>query len=225
MKNKKIRKVGLGMKPRGVVKESENGTKDSSEPNEVSALAAHGKEPEQLADGVEAVLEEGGVLEGNGEPGEPETMSEEISSSVAVAGGETRNLEDLMRDSVDTMRRGEDADEKWLRQKAKEEDGCIVGVGGLALKAANPLTTIDRETGKVYRVPEGETGGEALSRLDWRRLGERPDGTYGLIVAIPEGMIGGIMAQAESDKVTPEEWVSVRLSEMLEGWWQPAQGR
>jgi len=55
--------------------------------------------------------------------------------------------------------------------------------------------------------------------------GERPDGTYGLVVTIPEGMIEPIREQAASDGISPEEWVTMRLVEVLETWWYPAKGR
>lgn len=56
-------------------------------------------------------------------------------------------------------------------------------------------------------------------------IGQRSDGTFGLVVSIPEGLIEPIRQQAESDRVSPEEWVSTRLVEYLESWWSAPQGK
>jgi len=61
------------------------------------------------------------------------------------------------------------------------------------------------EDGSVVVVPEG--------------LGEQPDGTYKLVVTVPEGYIGGIETQAEADGVSLERWVSDRLEEVFQSWW------
>lgn len=52
-------------------------------------------------------------------------------------------------------------------------------------------------------------------------LGEQPDGTFKIVVTIPEGYIESIRQQAEVDHETIEEWASKNYSEYLEGWWSP----
>lgn len=49
-------------------------------------------------------------------------------------------------------------------------------------------------------------------------LGQQPNGTFKLAVAVPEGYIEGIKLQAQLDNMTTEEWVSFRLGEYLESW-------
>jgi len=56
-------------------------------------------------------------------------------------------------------------------------------------------------------------------------VGPRPDGTFGMVVTIPEGMIEPIREQAQSDGITPEQWVSLRLQECFDVWWYPTKGR
>lgn len=50
-------------------------------------------------------------------------------------------------------------------------------------------------------------------------LGQQPDGSYKLVVAVPEGYIEGVKSQAELDNMTPEDWVSQKLAEYFEQWW------
>ena len=52
-------------------------------------------------------------------------------------------------------------------------------------------------------------------------LGEQPDGTFKIVVTIPEGYISSIQQQADSDHETPEQWVSKNFAGWLESWWAP----
>lgn len=56
-------------------------------------------------------------------------------------------------------------------------------------------------------------------------LGEQPDGTFNLVLNIPEGLIEPIREQAASDGVTPEEWCRIRFVEMMDSWWEGPKGR
>jgi hypothetical protein len=76
---------------------------------------------------------------------------------------------------------------------------------------------MDKSGGNVRIDPDGTVTAYPI--------GERGDGTFGLVVTIPEGMIDPIRGQAESDRVTPEEWVSTRLGEYLDSWWSAPKGR
>lgn len=60
-------------------------------------------------------------------------------------------------------------------------------------------------------------------RRDW--IGPQPNGDYGIVIQIKEGYWSGIQSQAESDNMTPEEWVTMRLAEYLDNWWGPAQSK
>lgn len=53
-------------------------------------------------------------------------------------------------------------------------------------------------------------------------IGERTDGSYGLVVGIREGMIEGIRQWAEADRKTPEEWLSDLIGEYLDTYGSPA---
>ena len=48
--------------------------------------------------------------------------------------------------------------------------------------------------------------------------GPQPNGDYGIVVTVPEQMVSGVLGQAELDGVSPSEWLSVRMGEMLEDW-------
>ena len=58
-----------------------------------------------------------------------------------------------------------------------------------------------------------------------RGLGEQPDGTFKLAITIPEGYIDPIREQAESDRMSAEEWSLMRFQEIMDTWWQRAPGR
>ena len=48
--------------------------------------------------------------------------------------------------------------------------------------------------------------------------GPQPNGDYGIVVTVPEQLVSGVLGQAELDGVSPSEWLSVRMGEMLEDW-------
>lgn len=88
----------------------------------------------------------------------------------------------------------------------KEEVEAIVGGDRLP-----PLYRMNTETGEVKVVAEG--------------TGPQPNGDYGIVIQIKEGYWSGIQSQAESDNMTPEDWVTMRLAEYLDNWWGPAQSK
>lgn len=53
-------------------------------------------------------------------------------------------------------------------------------------------------------------------------LGPQANGDYGVVVMIPEQLVSGVLGQAELDGVTPGEWLTPRLAELLEGWFHGA---
>lgn len=81
-----------------------------------------------------------------------------------------------------------------------------------------PLHKLNGDTGEVSIVPE---------ELEWPEretqviLGELPNGDHAIIVNVREGYWPLVEQQAESDGITPTEWLSIRLSEYLEGWVSP----
>lgn len=123
--------------------------------------------------------------------------STENSGDASVA---TAGLEDLMRDSVDALTPNEVRDKNELPASFE---------GGIAGHRDVVIATKDH----------------ALLPLVGTVLGEQPDGTFKMIVTVPEGHMGGIISQAESDGVTPETWLSTRLADYLESWWAPPVSR
>jgi hypothetical protein len=81
--------------------------------------------------------------------------------------------------------------------------------------------------GYTFGVDVGEGIDETVMRIyNDLTLGQQPDGSYKLVVAIPEGYIEGVKSQSELDNMTPEDWVSQKLAEYFEQWWfAPKQSR
>lgn len=101
------------------------------------------------------------------------------------------------------------------------------------LKDNHPLIMVQRQATQVTiaeieavmangRIVNIEPDGRVVLSSS---VGQRSDGTFGLVVSIPEGMIEPIREQAASDSVTPEDWVSTRLLEYMESWWSAPKGR
>jgi hypothetical protein len=88
--------------------------------------------------------------------------------------------------------------------------------GGLVIPTAEEIAAIAGED--APDPMDDEVFGKPL-------LGEQPNKSFNMVVNIGEGYIDSIRQQAESDGITPEEWVSVRFSEYLESWWAPARSK
>jgi hypothetical protein len=56
-------------------------------------------------------------------------------------------------------------------------------------------------------------------------LGPRADGSYGIVLTVPEGYWDAVQQWAEADGVTAEEWCNMRFTEFVETWSSPAKGR
>jgi hypothetical protein len=127
-------------------------------------------------------------------------------------------LEELMRKS----REESETVPIPISPEVRERAAKIEVAGQQAAKAeAKSITEIEAAMNGGSRVelkPNGEIviGGT---------VGERSDGTFGMVLTIAEGYIDPIRQQADSDGVTPEEWVSQRFNEYLETWWSPPKGR
>lgn len=95
-----------------------------------------------------------------------------------------------------------------------------------ALKAAWPKMQPDRQIDAAVAIIETPAGGYVFgidtasesSLPESFSLGQQPNGTFGLVISVPEGYIEGIKLQAQLDNMTTEEWVSFRLGEYLESW-------
>lgn len=95
------------------------------------------------------------------------------------------------------------------------------------IKDAEPFEIIpDRQIDAAVAIIETPAGGYVFG-IDTASestlpesfsLGQQPNGTFGLVISVPEGYIEGIKLQAQLDNMTTEEWVSFRLGEYLESW-------
>jgi len=210
MNKKKNSRVGMNMKPR-VTKE-------------VSAATA------QQVDEISPVLEQQEPVETSGNLADKSVQildsgeKEEKTASVAAETPSDDPLEELMRKSSEPGTYGETglgenvetgciSNEELKRRESAEE----------AIPTINPVSISELEDAMsknrhIEILPNGTTtiGPE---------VGQRSDGTFGLVVTIPEGLIDPIQQQAESDGATPEDWVSTRLTEYLESWWSAPRGR
>lgn len=220
-KNKKNSRVGMGMKPR------------------VQQEAAIGEvEPARAIEGMSATEGQyGGQIRGESAPSEPvETGgrleekpvqnldSEKIAFVPADGFGEPPQrdpLEELMG--------------KWPPEPGTY--GAVErGTGDHTTPGLENLMTmvVDRASGAMGVFSPGADRDDRIDALLMAKLahsdgaltlGQRGDGTFGLVVTIPEGLIEPIRGQAESDGLSSEEWVSVRLNEYLESWWSAPKGR
>jgi hypothetical protein len=56
-------------------------------------------------------------------------------------------------------------------------------------------------------------------------LGQQPDGSFKVVLTIPEGYIEMIREEANNSQQTVEQWVSGQFGSTIESWWSRAQGR
>lgn len=213
-------RIGQGMKPRqsatGALAEA------AGTPTEVSAGEGQEQGVPVPVEGVEVAEQNSTTLEpGTGENGVQNLESAE-SETVALPG----SLEELMRKSRDgdiervadsimsTLGRAEQIDHVRDHQPPHvEEHPAAIVIRGNTLSTED-LAAFVHMNGKIeYHPPEHP------------HVGQREDGTFGVVVTLAEGLIEPIGEQAAADKITVEEWLNMRLAEYLETWWQPAKSR
>lgn len=228
-KGNKNSRVGFGMKPRGV---QENQVDESVEPieeqEEVSVDEGQQDAPEKVElDGLEgpldsSTLETENVAAGNVPSVPLEGMLSDDNPSlpsdylgIERSSDAAAKLEELMKVAepikFDLSRLTADNIDKFkaniensgpIRAATLEEITAITGIKQAEWEAAHP----------TEEAPE-------------QRRGERGDGTFGMVVSIPEGYIDIIRDQAESDGITPEAWMNIRVQEIMDQWWQVPKGR
>jgi hypothetical protein len=225
---KKNRRVGVGMKPRVSAATARGGSQNGDdsevrEPVQTGGEIAQdseqtaeipvqnldsGKEPEKAAS-VPAEEPKGLIFGMTGFKALPDVKFNETGfvdppqMRVDHAGATPLNLEEMLKKSkVDPEPFTDEKLQKLRTEMAK--DGATPG----AIESALKVGVLDR------------AGLDSIALI-----GENPDGTFGLVVTIPEGYIEPIRGQAESDGVSPEDWVSTRLNEYLESWWSAPKGR
>lgn len=75
---------------------------------------------------------------------------------------------------------------------------------------------------------EAEMAELELSNLQYaqiERLGPQPDGSFNIVVSIPEEYVAGVMDAAQSAERTPSQWATERYVEWLEAYYTPSQKR
>lgn len=230
MNDQKKRKLGQGMKPRGT---NETGAEPE---DEVSADAGQ-QDPENTPEPeVEEDTAGGGRLEPETVEKEAETQTSEKVASEGEKGPvldqnedqtQPSGLEEMLRLSVTN-----DPIVIGLTQ-GFTPDSTVGEVFGEPVTISAPkslqnleserkpqhhrvLTEVDPHT---FVFKDGVTDlrpGDIVETIPI--FGQQPNGTFGLVVSIPEGYIEGIKLQAKLDNMTTEEWVSFRLGEYLESW-------
>ena len=198
---KKNSRVGMGMKPRGTVPQSRT-----------PAAVVDEKTPENAS--ADAVQPEGAKVIDSEFPevGEtPNTPVQILDPSVA----EADPLDDLLEKSKEPTPLVFDGSKLGDFKVEPENSRIEMVVTGLT-QGHTPETSTDEVFGP---------GAKVVAPSFIRGLGEQPDGTFKLAITIPEGYIDPIREQAESDRMSAEEWCSMRFQEIMDTWWQRAPGR
>ena len=211
--NDKKRRIGHSMKPREAV---DSTAIDSQEPENTPDLGS--------AEGSESVVPLEGELVDLGEKEAENVENDEIAqprsevaNEVETPSKEVEKEENAQPSSLEEMLAAsaltyDDITEVTLQNLASERKPQHFQV----LKEIDPHPFVFKDGVRGLRP------GDIIETIPL--LGQQPDGSYKLVVAIPEGYIEGVKTQAELDNMTPEEWVSFRLAEYFEQWWF-AQGQ
>lgn len=209
----KTRHLGRGMKPRS----------SNAEPVEeaISETATEGHQDGGLPP-ERTPLEEAG-LPASAPTNLPVTdeVIPEQDPIVAETNSETTEISRL----TELMNQSRQQDAKSVVDQLLDPFGIlgltgITGIqgapGGLVIPTAEEIAAIAGED--APDPMDDEVFGKPL-------LGEQPNKSFNMVVNIEEGYVESIRQQAESDGITPEEWVSLRLHEYLADWWAPARSK
>ena len=231
-KDRKRRQVGTGMKARGTQQAAEV-------PSDLSANEGQ----------VESLIQP--ILEAQDVALTPNRVEEEIvqilesSESALVADGPLENEAVLdPTDELETaMKKAAEEEVADVKFYAQTTDGQYAEVGEKLSeelrrsvyedgKAVDPRTDLqppcDGKTGAELAAEDhGQPGEKVFSDelLADCLIGEQPDGSYKAVVTIKEGYWNAITEWAESDGVTPEEFLSNIITQNIETYAMPAKGR
>lgn len=235
----KRKKLGQGMKPRN---QQVNGESEPEEQNTLSDSEG------QLENAEEGVYEPPEVIEGG------TTLDSNQGESTVTDYGCTMELKDSQKSCEQHIRDNPELPSEYpfaiqslaniLAQSADENgekhaDSATVQCcerddnddGNCDIHSAPGVFRNRQFNGDgqciVTSIPQKEAQ-EFLRKIQGTStppIGPRPDGTYGAVVTVPEGYWEPICEQAASDGITPYEWLSIRVQEIMETWWAPPQSR
>lgn len=247
MNDSRKRKLGQSMKPRGTNEtgaepedevSADAGQQDpenTPEPEvEEDAVGGGRLEPEtvekeaetQTFEKVANEVEKGADLAPTEAETQPSTLEEQLAASIHLEGlvpADTPGAyEGIERTPVDY-----DDITKVTLQNLEPQD--LRNFGGMETVRLIPMDEARRlyppivfDTSKIslddFAKMDASPGAKITYTPILSSLGQQPNGTFGLVVSIPEGYIEGIKLQAQLDNMTTEEWVSFRLGEYLESW-------
>jgi hypothetical protein len=232
------RRIGQGMKPRDKQAEDKHSHplthKDHTEPHEdceecAAAVPTTEGQPESI---IEPILarQEGEQSDDHLEPETVQNLDSEKTASVAQSDG--WNIEELMLQSapehtvgVDTSS-GVDVTVTTVLTPA-EMDATAEKIGNqfVAELAMEPCECHDAEGKRNWPAIMDMVDKQRIIFAQSNPLGLQPDGSYKVVTTIPEGYWQAVKDWAESDGVTPEDWINRQLSGYLENWGSPAKGR
>jgi hypothetical protein len=217
----KERKLGQNMKPRtvqavvnGEVKEVSTNAVQEETPVEVTAETA---EPEVegggLADGEVQNLDSSTVSLSVSDSGSFESEKEEAASDVPEATEYpvlvTQAGEDLLAAVLTPPSPPELPQEAFDLAKALQDSvGHLSGAQVIAENKTEETVVL-----QVRDVPF------------FKRMGLRPDGSFGIVVSVGETWVETVMQWSEANDVTPEEWLSGLLASILESYGDKPRGR
>ena len=110
-----------------------------------------------------------------------------------------------------------------LKKQADQEDE----IDGTIIYRRNPDGTYTQIEGGMDIGPS-KSEEQRLAELICQHngyVGEREDGSYGVVVTIGEGYWGAVKEWAESDGLTAEEWLTNLVTTNIESYGMPAKGR
>lgn len=105
--------------------------------------------------------------------------------------------------------KAEESPKSGLVIPTKEEIKAVTG--GDRRPTIAELEEILDSGGKVDIRPDGSVNVSP-------GLGLHPNGDYGIVIQVREGLWNGVSSQAEMERESPEVWLSRLVNEYLEGW-------
>lgn len=214
-KGQKKRRVGVGMKPRGVqgdtMQKATMGVDTASgSEGQTEIVKVPESEPQQQE-------QRGPTLEAKND------VSEEVEKVSTVAAPPT---EDAVSDLQKALEMSAEKGPEAVHIPTLEEHEKSVEEGR-AIRLDDPryvhysIAEIEAAMNKGASVSIAPDGKVNLGGT----LGPRPDGSHGIVLTVPEGYWEAVQQWAESEGISPEEWCNMRFVECIEVWGQPAKGR
>lgn len=146
----------------------------------------------------------------------------------SAVSGEEKQPETASNLTPETVQHLESEGESSLQAKMDQMEKIEVGGGQNKIDIEKALAA--SQDGPKLIQERIEAAEKIMAETVWPQavvngtVGPQPDGSFNVLVSIPEEYVSGVLEAADSSQSTPNQWGSERFLEYLEAYYTPPKG-